>query len=642
MFSGTTTAGWASSPSNKLTGIWGAAAQPNSTQWKCDACLVSNKADSNVCVACSTAKPGGSTSGADKKPAAAATQWKCSTCLVTNPANVSLCASCGACKPGTQSSLGDITQGKQLPLYGVKFGGPLPSNTTSDKTEASGSSVTTKPLSSIFGSTAPLAPQSVSASGGMKISGGFNFGSFSKKTEEPKNDSSAEKSDNQAGKAEDIKVVTEKAEDSKPTAADTSSTEQSKAVTFGITGTSSNKGDVKTPLFQFGSVSKPPAEATDSSDAPPAKLPFQFGKSSTSESTQPFQVAQTGAKPAAESSSVFGQTSSSISAATQPSTGLFQFGAKPATTQPVVASFSFGSATTSQPGSTAETATSKALADSSKSAAAFTFGSQSSSNPLQATSSAEPTKALFQFGAKPSQTSTDTNKPLFQAASQQPAAGKDQLGASFSFGTKPATDKASEPATNLFQFGGASAQPSTTAPPVFQFGAKKDPSQQPAAASNTGLFGSVGSASVFGSGGSTGPGLFGATATTTASQPVPSNQGIFSSSGSSVFGSAAKPPSSTGFAFGSASTAGASFNFGAGSAATGQPSSTFQFGAGSSSSGGSSSLFQFGSAAAPASAIPPAFTSESQQSDSSNSSPAFTLGTAGNRVIKKATRRLKK
>ena len=45
------------------------------------------------------------------------TTWQCTTCLINNQPNISTCVACGSYKPGTQSSLGDLTKGKQLPIY---------------------------------------------------------------------------------------------------------------------------------------------------------------------------------------------------------------------------------------------------------------------------------------------------------------------------------------------------------------------------------------------------------------------------------------------------------------------------------------------------------------------------------------------
>ncbi|OPL20612.1 kinesin-like kif13a protein, partial [Mytilus galloprovincialis] len=80
--------------------------------WTCNVCLVSNKDDTEKCVACSEAKPGlkkstSKSAGGDslqsifKKPSG---NWDCDVCLVPNNGDVTKCIACETPRPGTQPS----------------------------------------------------------------------------------------------------------------------------------------------------------------------------------------------------------------------------------------------------------------------------------------------------------------------------------------------------------------------------------------------------------------------------------------------------------------------------------------------------------------------------------------------------------
>ncbi|XP_044282602.1 nuclear pore complex protein Nup153 isoform X2 [Varanus komodoensis] len=89
--------------------------------WECSVCSVSNKAESNRCVACQSDKVGGSapvvSSSASSLPALSGGflgldkfkkpegSWDCETCLVENKADASKCVACETAKPGSKIEL---------------------------------------------------------------------------------------------------------------------------------------------------------------------------------------------------------------------------------------------------------------------------------------------------------------------------------------------------------------------------------------------------------------------------------------------------------------------------------------------------------------------------------------------------------
>ncbi|KAJ3318580.1 E3 SUMO-protein ligase RanBP2, partial [Blyttiomyces sp. JEL0837] len=78
-----------SSTTNKP--VFGGFSAPVTTGWTCDTCLVPNKAEATKCVSCETPKP---------QSKSVPQKWTCDTCLVPNEASASTCVACETVKPG--------------------------------------------------------------------------------------------------------------------------------------------------------------------------------------------------------------------------------------------------------------------------------------------------------------------------------------------------------------------------------------------------------------------------------------------------------------------------------------------------------------------------------------------------------------
>ena len=88
-------------------------------EWECDTCMLRNKDSADMCVACSTPRPGQSKSNVAVKPQptpainnviadkfkAAAGEWECDTCMIRNKANILKCMACDTPKPGSSQTL---------------------------------------------------------------------------------------------------------------------------------------------------------------------------------------------------------------------------------------------------------------------------------------------------------------------------------------------------------------------------------------------------------------------------------------------------------------------------------------------------------------------------------------------------------
>ena len=129
---------------------------PPAGSWSCEMCMVVNKAEDSVCVACKTPRPGskkpeqetkltlGSSGGikiggskglgsfklgegvAPLKPlsqfAPPTNSWSCDTCLVTNKEDATNCIACGTAKPGASSGTKAEGQGGGNAGVAVQFG----------------------------------------------------------------------------------------------------------------------------------------------------------------------------------------------------------------------------------------------------------------------------------------------------------------------------------------------------------------------------------------------------------------------------------------------------------------------------------------------------------------------------------------
>lgn len=141
-------------PSNTATSSLAAMFKPAAGSWECDTCLVRNKPEDNVCVSCSSNKPGyeppkestlqtpqfsfgipssttapkESAKNDDKPPLnslasmfkPAAGSWECNSCLVRNSAGDTVCVACKSGKDGSAPSAESSTGDKSSFSFGIK------------------------------------------------------------------------------------------------------------------------------------------------------------------------------------------------------------------------------------------------------------------------------------------------------------------------------------------------------------------------------------------------------------------------------------------------------------------------------------------------------------------------------------------
>ncbi|KAK2830378.1 hypothetical protein Q5P01_018309 [Channa striata] len=706
--------------------------------WECDTCMVQNRAEDTQCVACTSAKPGtsagasagsctGSSSSAStasvvgfgdkfKKPEGA---WDCEVCLVQNKADDVVCVACKAAKPGVNvepkafgTSFGSSAGGISSSTFGssasntggFKFG-------TSDNNSGSGSggfkfggSFSESSSSSggfkfavPFGTFASkTTSEDTTASSGFKFgssSEGFKFGAASsdeKKSDPPATGSGfkfgagsgtvfgtgSSSTDNSSkgsftfgvSKPEE-KSDTTTTTTTSPSVSFTSSASQeknNKAVSSD--DTTSTPTNTKTTGSVFGRLgernleaTKPPSSSTFGSlqtDKAPAAHIFAFGKPEEKKE----------AASSASSTFVFSAASKEADATAPAISGGFSFAKPSASTDQPPPAFSFG-----KPADKTETSAAEASKHS------FTFGQS-------ATDSAAAPKPAFSFMANnPTNTtasttaSSSTSTPsLFGASATSTLAPTPSAAPSaFVFG-QPAVTSSDAPQVKGFVFGQSqdSQPPAPSAAPL-----NSTPAQTPA---QPFIFGASNSAAAAPAAAAAAPPSFGfgAAAPSAASSSAPSGapspfvfssapSGGFGTNQTPSFGSSFGPPftamSSQAPAFGANPSATPVFGQQAnstpvfGAAASTAPGSGFPFGGanafGATNNTGSVFTFGSGSAASPA---PPANPSIAPQSGAPGggfnftqpptfnigSTKSFTASPAGQqaiagRKIKTAVRRRK-
>ncbi|XP_026812256.1 nuclear pore complex protein Nup153 [Rhopalosiphum maidis] len=146
-----------------------------SSTWTCETCWVPNKNEIEVCVACQTQKP-----GTTKKTVVQSNTWTCDGCWVKNKSDCTTCISCGTAKPGSAS------ENKPLPSTQFKFG---LNNNTFENSGASqfkfgfDSSKNVQPSNQFtFGSAAPFASSDNAKS---DTANEFKFGLVNNKADQP-------------------------------------------------------------------------------------------------------------------------------------------------------------------------------------------------------------------------------------------------------------------------------------------------------------------------------------------------------------------------------------------------------------------------------------------------------------------------
>ncbi|XP_033171986.1 nuclear pore complex protein Nup153 isoform X1 [Drosophila mauritiana] len=80
----------------------------STTDWECDACMLSNKAEASKCIACETPRKTVAPKVNNFSPLitnAKSNEWECSVCLVRNKVEVSKCVACESAKPGPTIAL---------------------------------------------------------------------------------------------------------------------------------------------------------------------------------------------------------------------------------------------------------------------------------------------------------------------------------------------------------------------------------------------------------------------------------------------------------------------------------------------------------------------------------------------------------
>uniref|UniRef100_A0A1I8NQ47 Nuclear pore complex protein Nup153 n=1 Tax=Stomoxys calcitrans TaxID=35570 RepID=A0A1I8NQ47_STOCA len=472
-----------------IKNTFGDAFKPKSGSWECSTCLISNKSDSNECVACQTKKPGSSISSSGNTTTTATTaapsvstfkfgfsaaqttnaptttdagfkniaaqqkasKWECDACMTRNDAERTKCACCEQPKPGSVA------------------------------TESSSS--TTK---FTFGATAAA-----------KFSFGFGPGSNAPKEDELRKDKAVD------SVAKNDMSITSKA-------ANNNTTLPTSGFQFGFkptptlntenktdeTDTKNTKSSVATSSstvlkgFQFGSVTettkKPEVPSTTATTF--VSSGFNFGTKTSNAPTTTTTTATTStstsvkmSKPAVSSPSVkfnlptTGTTFSFASNSSSATTGVVSFGTKPAVPAPTDEKKSEGFAF-----KTPAAVSSSTTSNTGASSGGFTFGSPAASSStaitpaITSSTSTTPTttalvKPMFSFGT--SNTTPATSSVVATTTTSSGGFG------SFSFGGNNTPSTAVKPL-----FGAVTSTTSTTT------SASSNTSTKPAATTN--VFGS--------------------------------------------------------------------------------------------------------------------------------------------------------
>uniref|UniRef100_A0A3B3ZBB4 Nuclear pore complex protein Nup153 n=1 Tax=Periophthalmus magnuspinnatus TaxID=409849 RepID=A0A3B3ZBB4_9GOBI len=586
--------------------------KPPEGSWKCDVCMVQNKAEDSKCVACTTPKPTPVFGFGDKFKAPEGS-WKCDTCMVQNKAEDSkLGTSFGSSAAETSSS---SPFGSSVSC-GIKFG------TTDNGSSGSGGFK--------FGGSFP---DSSLTSGGFKF--GTSFGSSSSETK----DTTASSGFKFGTSSEGFKFGTSSTDDKKseqPAATSGFKFGNVGGISFG-TGSSSTENGSSKGGFTFG-LSKPEEKCTDSTSTPatvsfapsaeksnsPAPSTTALSDSSTSTINKPTTGSLFGGL--ATSTTSGSVTFGSLSAEKETPTPTFSFG-KPEEKKegsPASSTFIFGGASKDPapapaPASTAGFSFGKTPATADQ--PAFTFGKPADKSESSTTEPSKPVfvcfgqaaqKTAFSFMASnpttnstSSSTSTPTASLFGNGNTSAPAAAPSPVPSTFIFG-QTASSSTDPPQTKAFVFGQsqdsqpaapsalnptqAPAQPfifgastnAASAAPSFNFGGAVPPAvtSTPSAAPSPFVFNSAPSGS-FGANQTPSFGSsFGSPFPPQSSQPLAFGA---SANTASVFGQTNSAPvfaaANSGFQFGGAGAFGASntgsgvFTFGAGSASP-APSAT--------------------------------------------------------------------
>ncbi|XP_041664537.1 nuclear pore complex protein Nup153 isoform X2 [Cheilinus undulatus] len=458
--------------------------------WECDTCCVQNKAEDTKCVACTSAKPGASTTStasstaapssastapvfglgdAFKKPEGA---WDCEICLLQNKAADVQCVACQATKPGAKV---------EPKAFGSVFG--------SSAAGASGSSIFGSSGGFKFGTSDST---SGSGSGGFKFggsfsessssSGGFKFGSSTSET--TSKDTTATSGFKFGSSSEGFKFGAAPSDDKKSDpepAASWSKFSTSGRIVFG-TGSSNNESNSSKSGFTFG-LSKPEEKTSDTTTTSSSSVSVTPPVSSEekSESVTSSSITSTDTSSSTTTTkttgSVFGRLGEPSLATTTSTTttpqGGSTFGSVQTDKQPGAPTFTFG-----KPEEKKEAA--------APAPSAFVFGGVSKDADA---APAAPSTGGFSF-SKPS-TQTQPPPPVFafgKPADKSETTSAEAPKPTFTFGqtaTDSTTLPSSTPTPNLFSGSTTSSSSSTQAPALsaapstFMFG-------QPAATSTDG------------------------------------------------------------------------------------------------------------------------------------------------------------
>ncbi|XP_033830666.1 nuclear pore complex protein Nup153 isoform X3 [Periophthalmus magnuspinnatus] len=485
--------------------------KPPEGSWKCDVCMVQNKAEESKCVACTTPKPGVSGTTTTALPVATSSaapslpsfgdqfkkpegSWKCDTCLVCNKPDDVQCVACQTPKPGAK------VESKAL---GTSFGSSAAETSSSSPF---GSSVS---CGIKFGTT----DNGSSGSGGFKFggsfpdssltSGGFKFGtSFGSSSSETK-DTTASSGFKFGASSEGFKFGTSSTDDKKseqPAATSGFKFGNVGGISFG-TGSSSTENGSSKGGFTFG-LSKPEEKCTDSTSTPatvsfapsaeksnsPAPSTTALSDSSTSTINKPTTGSLFGGL--ATSTTSGSVTFGSLSAEKETPTPTFSFG-KPEEKKegsPASSTFIFGGASKDPapapaPASTAGFSFGKTPATADQ--PAFTFGKPADKSESSTT---EPSKPVFVCFGQSAPDSTAAQKTAFSFMASNPTTNSTSSSTStptaslFGNGNTSAPAAAPSPVPSTFIFGQTAS--SSTDPPqtkAFVFGQSQD--SQPAAPS---------------------------------------------------------------------------------------------------------------------------------------------------------------
>ncbi|XP_072303538.1 nuclear pore complex protein Nup153 isoform X2 [Eucyclogobius newberryi] len=612
--------------------------KPPEGSWKCDTCMVQNKAEVSKCVSCTTPKPG--VSGTTTAPPVAASSpslpsstpvlgfgdkfkkpegaWTCDVCLVSNKAADVKCVACQTLKPGAKV---------EPKAFGTAFG----------------SSATETSSSSPFGSSAAggikfgTTDSNSSGSGGFKFVGsfpdssstseGFKFGTaFGSSSSETK-DTTASSGFKFGTSSECFKFGTASTDDKKsdqPAATSGFKFGNGGGIVFG-TGSSSTENGPSTGGFTFG-LSKPEEKSSESTSTPitvsfapptscaeksdcPAPSTTALSDSNTSTITKPTAGSLFGSL--ASSTTSGSVTFGSLSAEKETPAPTFSFGKPEAKREasPTHSAFIFAAASKDAapplaPASTGGFSFGKPSAPADQ--PAFTFGKPADKSEP---STSEPPKPVFSFGQSAAD-STAAPKPAFSFMASNPTTNSTSSSTSTPttsmFGSSSSAPVAApSPVPSTFVFGQAA---SSTDPPqtkAFVFGQSQD--SQPAAPSALNPAPAPAQPFIFGASANTAPAApsfnFGGAAPPVAASTAPSaapTPFAFNSASSGSFGASQTP--SFGASFGSPFQAQSSqppaFGTNTNSAPVfGQTNSTPVFGAAANSTpaGGG---FQFGGAGA--------------------------------------------